>query len=146
MNWRPLAVEIICVLFVFLFVYAAVNKLLDVQKFTAQIGQSPLLTSFGWIAWFIPLIEIIISIALCFRLTRVIALYASFSLMTIFSAYIVSILNFSYYVPCSCGGILEMLGWKEHLIFNLVFVLLAAFGILAVADQGRRAESQTSIR
>jgi hypothetical protein len=34
----------------------------------------------------------------------------------------------SPYLPCSCGGILETMNWKEHLVFNLVFVCLAALG------------------
>lgn len=44
---RKIAVEVICFLFVLLFVYAALNKLLEYQKFTIQIGQSPILTGFG---------------------------------------------------------------------------------------------------
>lgn len=54
-----------------------------------------------------------------------------------FTAYIVIILHFSYFVPCSCGGILEKLGWTEHLIFNVVFVLLAIVAILLQAMNNR---------
>src|SRR5690606_7657944 len=54
-----------------------------------------------------------------------------------FTAYIVIILNFTEFIPCSCGGVLEDLGWTEHLIFNIVFILLAAVGILLLQKQER---------
>lgn len=128
---KEIIIEIISILLVFLFVYAAVSKLLDYEKFRVQVGQSPLLTAFGgWIAWMIPTIEILISVMLVIPRFRLAALYASFNLLIMFTAYIVAILNFSDYVPCSCGGILEKLGWTEHLIFNIGFVLLAFAGIL----------------
>lgn len=123
--------DIISALFVMLFLYAAFTKLLDYEKFRVQIGQSPLLTAFaGFVAWFIPAVEILIAIMLIFSRTRLGALYASFSLMVMFTCYIVAITQFSDYVPCSCGGVLEKLGWTEHLIFNIVFVLLAIAAII----------------
>lgn len=123
-------IEIISLLLVFLFVYAATNKLMDINTFRAQLGQSPLLTAFAhWVVWFIPAIEFLISILLLTKRFRLIGLYVSFTLMVSFTAYIIAILGFSEFVPCSCGGILEKLGWTEHLIFNCVFVILSAIGI-----------------
>ncbi len=56
--------------------------------------------------------------------------------MVMFCAYIYIILNYSASVPCSCGGIIEKLGWKEHLVFNLFFVLLAVAGWLLAKQPG----------
>jgi uncharacterized membrane protein YphA (DoxX/SURF4 family) len=90
-----------------------------------------LLTSFsGFIAWFIPFIEIVVSIMLAFPRFRAMGLYMAFTLMVLFTGYIIAILNFNGRVPCSCGGVLEKMGWTEHLVFNIVFVLIAAAGIL----------------
>lgn len=33
-------------------------------------------------------------------------------------------------IPCSCGGILESLGWREHLYFNLAFIALAVLALI----------------
>jgi uncharacterized membrane protein YphA (DoxX/SURF4 family) len=124
--------EFAAFLFILLFTYAGFSKLLDYQKFRVQLGQSPLLTAFsGWVAWIIPLVEILISLFLLFPKFRTIALYASFSLMVVFTAYIVAILRFSEFIPCSCGGILQNMTWSTHLKFNLCFVLLAAGAIMA---------------
>ncbi len=128
---RKTIIEIITVLFILLFVYAAVSKLLDYEKFRVQLGQSPLLTAFaGWVAWIIPAAEILVSLLLATRRWRLVGLYAAFSLMVMFTAYIIVILNFADYVPCSCGGILQNMGWDTHLIFNSVFVLFALTGII----------------
>ena len=57
-------------------------------------------------------------------------LYAAFSLMAMFTVYIYIVVHYSSFVPCSCGGILEKMSWDAHLVFNLVFVLLAALALL----------------
>ncbi|WP_407635810.1 MauE/DoxX family redox-associated membrane protein [Solitalea canadensis] len=33
-------------------------------------------------------------------------------------------INFSYYIPCSCGGLLSSLSWNEHIAFNIFFIVL----------------------
>jgi uncharacterized membrane protein YphA (DoxX/SURF4 family) len=134
-----LAAETIAFLFILLFIYAALAKLTDYEKFRAQLGQSPLLTAFaGWVAWGVPAIEIVIASMLAMPRLRLLAFYAAFSLMVMFTAYIVVILQFSDYVPCSCGGVLQDMSWTQHLIFNIVFVLLAVTGILLYSQKKHR--------
>lgn len=128
---KQVALEIICFLFILLFTYAALVKLQDVQKFIVQVGQSPLLTDFaGVVAWAVPISELLIAGMLAFRRFRLVGLYAAFGMMVMFTAYIIAILQFSEHVPCSCGGVLESMGWTEHLIFNTGFVLLGAGGVI----------------
>jgi len=123
-------IEIISVLFILLFIYAATSKLLDFQKFRVQLGQSPFLTTHaGLIAWSIPLIEILIAIIFFIPRLRLYALYTSLGLMVMFTTYIVMITRFSDYTPCSCGGVLEKLSWNEHLLFNAVFIVAAVWAI-----------------
>jgi uncharacterized membrane protein YphA (DoxX/SURF4 family) len=128
---RKILSEIICFLFVLLFVYAALTKLLDYEKFVVQVGQSPLLTPYaGFTGWFVPSLELFISALFAFPKTRLVAFYAGFTLMVMFTAYIVVILGFSDHIPCSCGGVLEKMSWGQHLLFNLLFVVLAVAGIV----------------
>jgi len=128
---RNLIIEIIACLLIILFVYAGVAKLIDYDKFTAQIGQSPMLTRLaGFLAWFVPVTEILISLLLAFGRTRLIGLYFSFGLLTTFTVYIVIATHFSDYVPCSCGGVIEHMTWSQHLVFNASFLLMTAFAII----------------
>lgn len=124
---------IITYLFIVLFVYAATSKLLDFENFQIQLGQSPILTAYAdWVAWAVPITEYLISALLIFAKYRLLGLYAFYTLMVMFTTYIILVLHFSDYIPCSCGGVLEDLGWTEHIIFNLGFVAMAFFGIVSM--------------
>lgn len=129
-NIKSIILDIICLLFVLLFVYAAVSKFLDFENFQAQLGLSPLLSAFAdYASVGVIILEILIALLIAIPKFRLIGLYSSFSLMVMFSTYIFIILNYSSFIPCSCGGILEKMDWKQHFIFNLVFVLLAVIGV-----------------
>lgn len=118
-------------LFMFLFVYAAVSKLVEYDLFRAQLGKSPLLTRYaGIFSWLVPGVELIVAGMLFIPRYQLAGLYGAFTLMLGFTGYIAFILTFSPYVPCSCGGILSSMGWTEHLIFNIGFTILAFVGIL----------------
>jgi len=128
---RKIIVDVITVLLIILWCYAAVSKFADYQTFKLQLGKSPLLTRFAsTIAIGVPIVELLIAIALTITRYRTLGLYSSLFLLTLFIAYIVAILNFSYYIPCSCGGLLSALSWKEHIVFNASFSGATIFAII----------------
>jgi hypothetical protein len=125
--------KIICSLLLLLFSYAAISKLTDYNTFAGQLGKSPFLERYASIiAWLLPVTEFIIALLLLFTKTRLTGLFASFALMLAFTIYIYMMLHFSYYVPCSCGGLLDMMSWTQHFWFNVAFTLLTFTGILLV--------------
>lgn len=135
MNIKPqirnIIIEIVSLLYVLLFVYAASSKLMDFERFQVQLGQSPVFSAFaGWISWIVLIIEFVIVFLLLFPKTRIKGLYAGSCLMCMFTAYIYIMLNYSSFIPCSCGGILEKLSWRQHLFFNIFFVLIGGFALI----------------
>lgn len=123
------AEEVICFSLIVLFVYASVSKILDYENFRTELGQSPVLSTYaGAAAPVILALELLTALFLSLRQTRKWALLSSFMLMVMFTCYIVIILNFSDNIPCSCGGVLQRLGWHDHIIFNIVFVFISAAG------------------
>jgi len=141
---KAIIVEVISALFILLFVYAALSKFRDFQKFHVELGKSPILNAFSsYTAVFVPSVELLIAVLLISKRFQYLALYASFSLMVMFSAYIVMILKFSSYIPCSCGGILENMTWMEHLIFNIGFVIL---GVIAILIYPRDTKNLSAVR
>lgn len=134
-NFKQIS-RLICIYcFIILFVYAAVSKLIDFENFQVQIAQSPLLSAFATpIAYGVVLGELIIALLLCFSKTQKLGLYLFLGFMTAFSVYIYLILNYSPFVPCSCGGVLEKMGWTEHLWFNLGICLVTVFVIIASGE------------
>jgi hypothetical protein len=123
-------IEIIAIWFVILFLYTSISKLMDYSVFREQIAQSPILKPFAaWIGWMLPLGEFIVALLLFIPRTRSKGLYAATALMIFFTLYIGAILLLDDHVPCSCGGIIELLSWKGHLIFNGVCIGLAVTAI-----------------
>ncbi|MCK0115119.1 MauE/DoxX family redox-associated membrane protein [Gelidibacter sp. F63206] len=121
---------IVSLLFIVLFVYATVSKLLDFENFQMQIGQSPILSAFtAFVSYGVLLLETLATVLLSIAATRRLGLYLALTLMVLFSLYIFIILNYSPFVPCSCGGVLERMSWSQHLLFNLLFVMFAAIAL-----------------
>lgn len=142
MKWhekhRNFIISSIGCLFILLFTYAAISKLNTYDTFKVQIGQSPILTAqSSLLVWMVPVMELLTAILYVIPRFRLWAFHLSLSLMTMFTVYIFLILKFSPYIPCSCGGVLNNLGWTEHLIFNIAFVLLAIAGVYLQSVQNR---------
>lgn len=124
-------VEIISVLFIILFLYTGISKLMEYGVFKEQIADSPILQPIALvIAWGLPLTEFLVTILLIIPRWRLKGLYASLILMIAFTLYIGAIMTFNKELPCSCGGIISELSWQGHLVFNSIFILLAMAGLL----------------
>lgn len=125
-----ITIKIASILFIVLFVYAATSKLVEFDEFKIQLGQSPIITVYAdWVVWGIPVVEYVIAGLFLVPRYMLLAFYASFSLMIMFTTYIYLILNFSDFIPCSCGGVLDKLDWTTHVIFNIVFIAIAVIGV-----------------
>lgn len=132
-NLSPILVECISALLILLFVYTATSKLLAHNSFVFTLSQSPLLQYYSIpLSWTIPLTEIIISCFLFIPRLRKTGLLFSTLLMTAFTIYISYMIAFTPRLPCSCGGVIKSLTWKEHLLLNISFVVMAFFGCLMI--------------
>ncbi len=140
MYKKRIFTEIVVVLLVILFLYTAVSKFVDFKGFTYDLNNQPFPNSLTPILkWLIPITEISIVIALLFEKVRLIGLYASLILMSLFTIYTALVLFKVFeYVPCSCGGVIKYLSWPQHLAFNLFFVVLAYLAIKFYKDQPRQ--------
>jgi hypothetical protein len=122
--------DLIAYFFILLFLYTGSVKLMEVHLFKEQLTSSPLLGSLaGVITWALPIGEIILAIALFIPALKLKALYATLGLMTLFTIYVVIILSMDNHLSCSCGGIIEELSPKQHVLFNSACAVLAGIGI-----------------
>jgi putative oxidoreductase len=136
---RTLLSDIIAFLLILLFVYTAASKLMDFEKFKGQMHNQTLP---HWLAttliWTLPEIELIVAFLLIFSVSRLAGLYASLLLMAVFTGYIgLVLLHVFSRVPCSCGGVLKIMGWKVHFFFNLFFVAVIYTGIVFLNRERR---------
>jgi putative oxidoreductase len=130
---RQVLLECVSALLILLFLYASVSKFLDFKTFIKEMNNQPLPNSWTpFLVYFIPYSEILLSVALIFERTRLLGLYGSLVLMGLFTIYATLILVHVFsYVPCSCGGVIKRLTWRQHLILNLFFVTLSVVGVIA---------------
>ena len=128
---RSTFTEIITILFVILFLYTGISKLMDYLVFKEQIATSPLLTPLApIIAAILPWAEFAVVLVLVIPRWRLKGLYASLALMILFTAYIIAVLSFNKHIPCSCGGVIALLSWNQHIVFNSVFIALGLTGVI----------------
>ncbi|NII26833.1 hypothetical protein HB364_17215 [Pseudoflavitalea sp. X16] len=129
-------------LLIFLFAYTAFSKLnpitytppftweevklIDVTAFRDAMFKSPVLRPYVTeLAYIIPVAEILICLLLLFDKTKTAGYYASLLLLTLFTGYIIYILvKYGSMLPCSCGGVITQLSWKQHLFLNAFFLLI----------------------
>ena len=124
-----LAIELISGFFILLFVYTALSKFNNLDRFAATLAQSPLLgAASGFFAPAIPVIELLVATLLFVPSRRYWGLVSAASLMALFTGYIGYMLLFSPRLPCSCGGIINGLSWKGHLLYNTGATALALMG------------------
>lgn len=121
-----------------LWVYTAVSKVMDAHGTYGALHNQVFPSWMADALWVgLPLVEMLAAIMLVYTPWRTYGFLLSTVMMGLFSAYIILVLtNVFGRVPCSCGGILNQLGWWEHLWFNLFFLGIAG-GRLYV---GRRRE------
>jgi uncharacterized membrane protein YphA (DoxX/SURF4 family) len=122
---KALLIDAISALLLILFLYTGISKLMDYDKFHAVLSSSPLLSPASSIlAWLLPLAEIIIALLLFFPRTRSTGLRTSLFLLLALTGYLIFMIVYSPKLPCSCGGVLNKMGWKQHILFNLFFIAL----------------------
>lgn len=123
---RKAYLEIITALLVLLFVYAAFSKLLTYASFRDQLQTHPYIKQFaGFIAMALPVAELGIAALLALPATRLTGLYCTTILLIIFTIYLICMLMSGEHLPCSCGGVISLLSWRQHVLFNMAFIGLS---------------------
>lgn len=134
-------VWVISVLFILLFVYTAVAKLRNPDKFYGTLHGSQLVKPFAsFLTYAVPITELFICVLLLFNSAPLIkrnatickiGFIAAGTLMLSFTVYIgLMFLLYGNDLPCSCGGVMKELSWTAHIFFNLAFVGLAIWALV----------------
>lgn len=128
---RKVVIEIIAALLVLLFLYASVSKLLGFSLFVDEMNNQPFPNWMTpYLVVLIPGSEILIAVALLFDRSRMLGFYASLILLFLFTLYSALVMfNVFDYVPCSCGGMIKKLNWREHTLFTASFLILSITAI-----------------
>lgn len=120
------------VLIALLFAYAAVSKLCAYEESKREMMNQVFPANIALIlTWLVPVTELTLAAGLIINKFSFKALLASCLLLIVFTLYIAIAMSGSFgRIPCSCGGILEDMSYSAHMVFNLIFIVMA---ILAIA-------------
>lgn len=128
---RTTIIQIITVLNIILFLYSGISKMMEYSVFKEQLAVSPILGFIAKpVALLLPWVEFVVVMLLVIPRWRLKGLYACFSLMILFTAYIIALFSISKEMPCTCGGILDLLSWQQHNVFNTAFIGLNLWAII----------------
>lgn len=117
-------------LLIFLFIYAGLNKLYEHVVFHAQLTTFPFLKyAEPALSWMLPILELAVAIFLVIPKLRLYGLYTSLILLVLFTVYLIVMITSGVNLPCSCGDVIAYLSWKQHIIFNLFFIIIAFVGL-----------------
>lgn len=115
----------------FLLVYTGLSKLATRASFLDVLQQLILLQPYAvFLTWAVPVIELMIAVLLFFPATRQAGLYASLILLMSFTLYIGWMILYAPHLPCNCGGVIQQLSWKQHVLFNLFFIGLVVAALI----------------
>lgn len=114
------------ILLIILWGTTAASKFGNLGEFKTELAKQVFSENFAaFLLIAVPVSELVAAALLAFSKTRLYGLIISLILISAFTIYIALILaGYFSKVPCSCGGVLKLLGWKSHLIFNLVFTAI----------------------
>ena len=116
---------------VFLFVYTATSKLSKHDVFQVQLDRFPGIRHMAlFLTWAVPITELAVAALLLSACVRKIGFILSLALMVTFTLYLALMLGIAQHLPCSCGGVISSMTWKQHLVFNIFFTGIALSGLV----------------
>lgn len=130
MKRNLLIAELSSATLILLFGYTAISKAAHTSAFRHALAESPVAQNGAAVAaWLIILAEAAIILLLFFPATRRTGLYLSLGALSVFTLYLIYMVLFAAKLPCGCGGVISKLSWRQHIFFNLFFLLINVVGI-----------------
>ncbi|WP_411973699.1 MauE/DoxX family redox-associated membrane protein [Sphingobacterium sp. Lzh-3] len=121
--------------YAFLYMYTGWAKFMNMATFIRGNSKIPYLGAYAkLIGYGIPTLEIVLAILLIVPVYRIkrSALWASNLLMGVFTLYLSLMVRFADKKLCHCGGVIESMGWKTHIVFNLIWLIAGIFALISI--------------
>jgi hypothetical protein len=127
---KYILIDFISALLLLLFLYTSINKLYYHDSFEFMLSRSPFIHAVAMpLSWLLPVTEVFTAILLFFNGSKLKGLYVSLLLLCLFTVYLIVSISTSQDLPCSCGGVISKLSWRQHILFNSICIGLAIAAI-----------------
>ena len=136
--------DIIPSLLILLYSYTVTSKILQLTLFQNTMKQ--VFGSSGpFIGIVIILAEVFISLLLLFPNTIKKGLFLSLMLLSSFTIYLIYMVLFYPHLPCSCGGVISGMSWKQHIFFNCAFIIGNVFAFRKYPSKAKKTETRNHL-
>lgn len=138
--------EIIIFVLLVMWVYTFFSKIFDFDTFRRQINGAYILSAgtpiLPYILQFLHLALIVMLLA---KGWTKIGLMTSFSVLLLYTAYLVYILKFAPSIPCSCIAVFKGMIWQDQLYFNFIALAINIIGLITFFSLKRASHSIQTI-
>lgn len=124
-------IRILTLIMLCLWIPVSIDKLLNFTMFRNGILRQPFTDNLGYpLIYTLPVLEVLTVLLLLLPKLRFFGFLLSTVLMAGFTAYIgIALVGVWNELPCGCGSVISGLSWKQHLFFNLFFLLTSILGL-----------------
>lgn len=123
----------ISIFLIIFWLYVGLEKAWSWKNFELSLHQQPLPAwSVGILFWLVPLIEIVTGVLLAFRISKLkrLGYWGSILLLTAFTIFIgLGVAGVYEKMPCHCSSIFNDLSWEQHLVINLILLMVSIVGL-----------------
>lgn len=137
---KNIYIEIILVLLIAIFLFSGISKIIHIKDLSIVLDKFPVLGNRpDASAWLLLIIELSIALMLMFPASALMGIRLAIVYLIIASSYIGSVLLFADRSMCTCAAFFKMLSWPQHIMINLVLIVIGA-GVLIARDREKRIE------
>jgi putative oxidoreductase len=125
-------IKLITLLLLCLWIPVSIDKFLAFKVFQQSLVRQPFDDNVAHLlAYVLPALEALTVLLLLIESLRRMGMLLSLALMSAFTLYIGAALAGAWEkLPCGCGSVISSLTWKQHLFFNIFFLLVSGYGVL----------------
>ncbi|OXA80224.1 hypothetical protein B0A58_02630 [Flavobacterium branchiophilum NBRC 15030 = ATCC 35035] len=127
MSNKKLIAESIYLLLIFFFSYTSINKLMNLDSFRTNLIKTTLFSEEFANIFSVIIIIIEISIILLLIISKMKGLLVFCFLILSFTLYISFLRYKGLYEICGCGGILNGLSYKYHILINIRLIISSLY-------------------
>lgn len=131
MRIKSIISETIIFILILIWAYTFASKIFDFDTFDRQIKGAYLLSARGsGLPYILQLVHLGIVILLLSKKWRRLGLLTSLSVLTLYTAYLIYILEFAPSIPCSCIAVMTGMNWNDQLYFNFIALAINIIGLI----------------
>ena len=114
-----------------LFIYSALTKIISPFEFQVKLVKASYLpiSVIPLITWMLPAGEVIAVGLLLFKRSAGMGWMMIYGLMSFFNGHLLILHHIVPTAPCSCGGVLESIGFAEHFMLNMLITIFALYKV-----------------